>query len=194
MRLLSVSLILSYLDFSYSIFNLGQGCGCCRALTRPTPALGGPFLAPQKTKQNEIQPAGMCTHSYYLTQWGSCFDLCTQSPVAAILCSTCHCVQHSQKGWGWAASEAKPTNPSARLRLRTCSATSTHRIALPAHLPAATSFIHGVGWTVPHMKGCPDQRKTLNVRPTFHGDKVWCALYTTFQVHYSKITRDNSEY
>lgn len=149
MRLLSVSLILSYLDFSYSIFNLGQGCGCCRALTRPTPALGGPFLAPQKTKQNEIQPAGMCTHSYYLTQWGSCFDLCTQSPVAAILCSTCHCVQHSQKGWGWAASEAKPTNPSARLRLRTCSATSTHRIALPAHLPAATRFYTWSGMDCP---------------------------------------------
>lgn len=50
-HLLSVSLILTHLDFSYSIFNLGLTTWLkCRALTRPTPALGGPFLAPQKNK------------------------------------------------------------------------------------------------------------------------------------------------
>lgn len=48
---LTVSLILAYLDFSHSIFNLGLRMWLrCRALTRPTPALGGPFLAPQKNK------------------------------------------------------------------------------------------------------------------------------------------------
>lgn len=142
MRLLSVSLILSYLDFSYSIFNLGRGCGCCGRMWS---------ISSTAKKQNKMKfNLQACAHIlYYLTQWGSCFDLCTQSPVAAILCSTCHCVRRSQKGWGWAASEAKPTYPSARLRLRTCSATSTHRIALPAHLPAATRFYKWSGMDCP---------------------------------------------
>lgn len=47
---LTLSLKLAYLDFS--IFNLGLRIWLrCRALTRSTPALGGPFLAPQKNKK-----------------------------------------------------------------------------------------------------------------------------------------------
>lgn len=152
--------------------------------TRPTPALGGPFLAPQKKKKNEIQPAGMWTHYYLNTVRQLLWSLrakscCSETVLNLSLCT----VQWEGNGAG-PASEAKPTYPSAQFRLRTCSAISVHRIALPARLPAAVRFCKGSGMD---LKCPPHERLSRTGRtPQCEAYLPWwesmCPLHYKFNI------------